>query len=210
MSTSDPLWTIAELGERVARALSVDYEGQSNGQVRDIPDRRTIRYYTTIGLIDRPAEMRGRTALYGRRHLLQLVAVKRLQAAGHSLVEIQKQLLGFTTAALGEIARLPGGEEESAGNRDSVEEIASAERPAGPFWTAQPAPARPNAPSGALIQTLHSIPLSEDASLLLTASVTAPATLTAEDVEAIGAAAEPLLQLLESRRLIRPRQQRGT
>ena len=66
----------AELGTLVARALSVDYPGQSNGQVRDVPDRRTIRYYTTLGLLDRPAEMRGRTALYGQRHLLQLVAVE--------------------------------------------------------------------------------------------------------------------------------------
>ena len=73
------LWTIDELGSRVALALSVDYDGQASGRVRDVPDRRTIRYYTTLGLIDRPA-LRGRTALYGRRHLLQLVAIKRLQA----------------------------------------------------------------------------------------------------------------------------------
>ena len=76
----EPLWTIDELGAVVALALSVDYAGQANGRVREVPDRRTIRYYTTLGLIDRPARMRGRTALYGRRHLLQLVAIKRLQA----------------------------------------------------------------------------------------------------------------------------------
>src|SRR5215212_2263085 len=33
--------------------------------------------------------MRGRTALYGRRHLAQVVAIKRLQAMGRSLAEIQ-------------------------------------------------------------------------------------------------------------------------
>src|SRR5262245_45243958 len=81
-SSLPPLWTIDELGAQVALALSVDYEGPHNSRIREVPDRRTIRYYTTLGLIDRPAEMRGRTALYGRRHLLQLVAIKRLQARG--------------------------------------------------------------------------------------------------------------------------------
>src|SRR6185437_9874632 len=99
------LWTIDELGARTAEALAVDYEGPPNGRVRDVPDRRTIRYYTTLGLLDRPAEFRGRTAYYGRRHLLQLVAIKRLQARGRSLAEVQQQLLGATDA---ELARLAG------------------------------------------------------------------------------------------------------
>ena len=59
-----------------------------NGQVRAVPDDRTVRYYGTIGLLDRPV-MRGRTALYGRRHLAQVVAIKRLQTMGRSLAEIQ-------------------------------------------------------------------------------------------------------------------------
>ena len=56
-------WTIDELSARVALALADRYEGAPNGRVRQVPDLRTIRYYTTLGLIDRPAEMRGRTAL---------------------------------------------------------------------------------------------------------------------------------------------------
>src|SRR5215471_1357192 len=100
MSRAELLWTIAELGALAERALAVDYPGQSNGQVRAVPDRRTIRYYTTLGLIDRPAQMRGRTALYGRRHLLQLVAIKRLQANGLSLQEVQQQLLGLSDTEL--------------------------------------------------------------------------------------------------------------
>src|SRR5437763_13371750 len=100
------LWTIDELGSRVALALSVDYDGQASGRVRTVPDRRTIRYYTTLGLIDRPAEWRGRTALYGRRHLLQLVSIKRLQAQGLSLAQLQEALLGLTDAALEKLARV--------------------------------------------------------------------------------------------------------
>src|SRR4051812_9272161 len=112
------LWTIDELGSRVALALSVDYDGQASGRVRDVPDQRTIRYYTTLGLIDRPAQMRGRTALYHRRHLLQLVAIKRLQTQGLTIAQIQEQLLGLPDRALEKIARL------------SVEVIDGAPRPA--------------------------------------------------------------------------------
>ena len=56
----ETLWTIDELGERVAGALGgPGYEGVPSGRVRDVPDLRTIRYYTTLGLLDRPAAMRG-------------------------------------------------------------------------------------------------------------------------------------------------------
>jgi hypothetical protein len=102
-----PRWTLDELAERVDAALAVDYGGQPSGRVRDVPDRRAIRWYTTIGLIDRPVAHRGRTALYGTRHLLQLVAVKRLQARGLPLVAIQRELAGATDAQLARVARLP-------------------------------------------------------------------------------------------------------
>src|SRR5919107_3716787 len=100
-------WTLDELAERVDAALAVDYAGQASGRVRDVPDRRVIRWYTTIGLVDRPLAHRGRTALYGPRHLLQLVAVKRLQARGLPLVAIQQELAGATDAQLARVARLP-------------------------------------------------------------------------------------------------------
>src|SRR5215211_5617368 len=109
-----PLWTIDDLGSQVALALSVDYEGQASGRVRDVPDRRTIRYYTTLGLVDRPAEMRGRTAYYGPRHLMQLAAIKRLQARGLSLAAVQRQLLGISDSALAGLARLPDGVSQGA------------------------------------------------------------------------------------------------
>ena len=105
-AASTPLWTIGELSAQAALALSVGYDGQGNGQVREVPDLRTIRYYTTLGLVDRPTAMQGRTALYGRRQLLQLVAIKRLQAKGRTLAELQQELLGRTDEARAEIAEL--------------------------------------------------------------------------------------------------------
>ena len=105
----EPRWTLDELAERVDVALAVDYAGPPSARVRAVPDRRAIRWYTTIGLIDRPVAHRGRTALYGPRHLLQLVAVKRLQASGLPLVAIQQELAGATDTQLARVARLPGG-----------------------------------------------------------------------------------------------------
>jgi DNA-binding transcriptional MerR regulator len=110
----EPRWTLDELAERVDLALAVDYQGQPSGRVRAVPDRRAIRWYTTIGLIDRPVAHRGRTALYGPRHLLQLVAVKRLQAKGLPLVAIQQELAGATDSQLAGVARLPAGARPTA------------------------------------------------------------------------------------------------
>src|SRR5215218_358463 len=122
-------WTLDELTERVGTALSVGYDGQPSGRVRDLPDRRAIRWYTTIGLVDRPAATRGRTAMYGPRHLLQLVAIKRLQAQGRSLVAIQAELAGATDAQLARVAQVADSTRSAAG-----------EAPAAPEAVPPPAP----------------------------------------------------------------------
>ena len=103
-------WTIEELRAAVATSLEQRYDGPPNARVRDVPDQRTIRYYTTLGLIDRALEMRGRTALYGTRHLVQLVAIKKLQAQGQSLAEVQQALVGQPTGAIARLAGLSLGQ----------------------------------------------------------------------------------------------------
>ncbi|MFI0372019.1 MerR family transcriptional regulator [Actinomadura sp. 1N219] len=103
----DDTWTITELAERAAAALAADGSAQVSGRVRDLPNQRLIRWYTTIGLVDPPLGRRGRTSLYGPRHLLQLVAVKRRQAIGRSIAEIQIELAAATDATLERIASLP-------------------------------------------------------------------------------------------------------
>jgi DNA-binding transcriptional MerR regulator len=72
-----------------------------------VPNERLVRWYVTVGLVDPPLSRRGRVARYGRRHLLQLVAVKRRQAEGQSLAEIQAELAGATDEALAAVARVP-------------------------------------------------------------------------------------------------------
>jgi hypothetical protein len=170
----DGLWTIDELSARVAEALAAGYPGQSSGRVREVPDRRTIRWYTTIGLLDRPAAMRGRTALYGRRHLLQIVAVKRLQADGHTLAEVQERLLGATEAMLADIAQVPDGLPSPAPETREK------------FWAARPA-----APPEAVV--VPGIRLGVNVTVLLGAANHLPDN---EELAAIEAAAGPLLETL--------------
>jgi DNA-binding transcriptional MerR regulator len=133
------LWTLAELAAEVAAQLQRNYQASGNGQVRAVPDERAIRYYTSIGLVDRPASMRGRTALYGRRHLAQLVAIKRLQALDKPLAEIQKLLPTLDDKTLARIAgvMLPAAER---GRREDFwrERVASAS--AAKVHAEQPAP----------------------------------------------------------------------
>jgi DNA-binding transcriptional MerR regulator len=182
-----PLWTIDELAAHVALALSVDYEGPGDSRARDVPDLRTIRYYTTLGLIERPAAMRGRTALYGPRHLLQLVAIKRLQAKGLTLTQLQERLLGLSDAALAALARMP----------DVGAKMAASPRRSDSFWTERPAPvSEPRDEEDEL--PLQGIRL--DVGITLLVSPARP--VDADDLEAIRAAAAPLLKVLDRRRLL--------
>ena len=87
-------------------------------RVNALPDERTVRFYQTSGLVDRPVRYEGRTALYGFRQLLQVVAVKLLQAQGHSLAQVQRALAGTTTAALEEAVRTSLGAPVSASPAD--------------------------------------------------------------------------------------------
>ncbi|MCA9034297.1 MAG: MerR family transcriptional regulator [Planctomycetaceae bacterium] len=99
---------ISELRTLIARALQfIDYTPAESARVRAVPDTRTIRYYTTLGLISPPSELRGRTAFYEEMHVLQVVAIKRLQAQNLTLSDIQNQLAGLPASKLNTIAGLP-------------------------------------------------------------------------------------------------------
>jgi DNA-binding transcriptional MerR regulator len=223
----EPRWTLDELAERVDTALAVDYSGPPSGRVRAVPDRRAIRWYTTIGLIDRPVAHRGRTALYGPRHLLQLVAVKRLQARGLPLVAIQQELAGATDSQLARVARLPegvaSGPAVSASHGDGLSgtgQAGSGTAAAAPatrgkvrragFWRERPAaftvaadaatltdPTDPVGPAGPATATLRGVRLGDGATLLLEPG----RELGAEDVRAVLEAAGPLLAALRERGL---------
>jgi DNA-binding transcriptional MerR regulator len=199
-------WTIEELAERVADALAAGYPGQPSARVREVPDRRTIRWYTTTGLVDRPAAMRGRTALYSRRHLLQLVAIKRLQARGRSLADIQEQLLNADDRTLEDVAALPPATAGSTGARTEAPARtrfwATPASPASPAEVAEvaeavrldghaPPPARP-APLHDSTTVVPAIRL-DGVTLLLDSAHRTP---TPGELAALRTAAAPLLDLL--------------
>ncbi len=214
------LWNLDELVAQVALGLSGgDYGGAASGRVRDLPDARAVRYYTTLGLLDRPV-MQGRTAFYGVRHLRQIVAIKKLQSRGWPLARVQQELAGIDDGALKRIAELTA-ELEVVASKESRAPIPAAprSRKAGAFWTQPPAEtetkdgifaAMPMSEPAAEAETgsapttnvppasMQGLKLGDHAMLLIQAA----RALEAGDLDAITAAAAPLLALLEKRGLL--------
>ena len=114
MGRSEPRWTLPELAHELALVLAEGRVVPTDRRARDLPEPRTLRYYAALGLLDPPAELRGRTAYYGRRHLAQLVAIKRLQAEGLTLVEVEARLRDLSPRALFALAKLPTEAEREA------------------------------------------------------------------------------------------------
>ena len=185
--------TIRELASTATDAVLAANVRAADRRVTDLPDERTIRWYATIGLLDRPSGNRGRTALYGERHVLQLVAIKRLQAAGHSLAEIQERLVGATDRTLRRVAGIDGTVAPAGGAIAPVAATAgAAAATARRFW--REAPMQRSAEPTTILTGLD---LGNGVVLML------PGQPDPSDVDAIRAAAQPLLDLLAQRQLSR-------
>lgn len=208
---------IADLRTLTARALQEsDYRPAVSARVRAVPDTRTIRYYTTLGLLAPPRVMRGRTALYDEQHLLQIVAIKRLQAQDQTLSDIQKQLQGLPKEQLETIARLPESFwddadaylsdpknfSKSTGNDDAGKATSTESQP---FWLREPK--LPKSPPQVQLTASESESLSTAIRLRFigaTISVELPhkETLSKTDLTKLREAAIPLIQELERQQLI--------
>jgi len=81
---------------------------QPSDRVTETLSERTLRYYISQGLVDRPSGKEGASALYGYRHLLQLLALKRLQASYLPVKKIREIVPESTNDALRVI--ISGGE----------------------------------------------------------------------------------------------------
>jgi DNA-binding transcriptional MerR regulator len=81
----------AETAERIIASLKFE---QERGTVTAIPDERTIRYYLAEGLIQPPEEKRGAASVFSYLNLLQLVAVKKLQAEHLPISKIRELVPG--------------------------------------------------------------------------------------------------------------------
>ena len=142
-------YTLDDLVVAVAgRLAALGLDHQSNGQVSAFPDRRTLRYYTTLGLLDRPDAVRDRQAVYHDRHVTQAVAVKRLQAAGFTLARIQARLAGLDPEALEALATGPA-PAPVATDVNPLEALAPAAAPAWSEPRGRQSPAARAAPASA-------------------------------------------------------------
>jgi DNA-binding transcriptional MerR regulator len=182
-------WTLSEFVAVAAERIAA-LPAPKNGQVRAVPDERTVRYYGTLGLLDKPM-LQGRTALYGPRQLAQVIAIKRLQATGRSLAEIQALWPTLDDASL---RRMSGVDVKGKPTAPARKE----------FWkqTAAPVPASaaPFAPP-ALPPLELRIALAPNVVLVVTPSADGALALTSADADAIRAAAAPLVTELARRQL---------
>jgi DNA-binding transcriptional MerR regulator len=80
---------------------------QERHKVTDVPTLRTLRFYVAQGLLDKPLSYEQRTALYGYRHLLQVVVIKCLQANHIPLIKIREVLQGLSNEEMERLVDLP-------------------------------------------------------------------------------------------------------
>jgi DNA-binding transcriptional MerR regulator len=93
-------FSLEELSRRI-NAWCAEHEiAPASGQAGEVVSERNVRYYRTLGLIDAP-EGGG----YGEKHLLQLTAVRLLQAQGLPLRRIRELVYGRSLPELREIHR---------------------------------------------------------------------------------------------------------
>ena len=94
-------YSLSELAAAVNQWCAEARLEPANGQVGEAITERNIRFYRTTGLIDAPTSGGGRG--YGERHLLQLTAIRILQAQGLPLRRIRELLFGRSLTELREI-----------------------------------------------------------------------------------------------------------
>lgn len=200
--------TLPELVAAVPVLLASDYGGVRSGRIRDLPDARTVRWYQTLGMVDRPLAFRGRTALYGSRHLLQLAAIKKLQSSDLSLSEIQRGLAGAKDAELARSAGVTMTDVERAvegvvrGRSHTVTDVVAAVVAAEPrsrsrrdstFWKAAPVDAAAAVPTADTTRGMQSANLGGAGMLLWNGR-----PLTAAERSMLDRLSEPLIVFLQS------------
>jgi len=79
-------------------------------RVSAVPDIRTFRMYRTQKLVDPPNTKAGSAGVYGRKHVVQLAAIKSLQAQRLPLRRIRMALANASTRRLEKIIRYPAGQ----------------------------------------------------------------------------------------------------
>lgn len=109
--------TLETLSARINAWCDEHGVSPASGQAGELVSERNIRYYRTLGLIDPPED-----GGYTEKHLLQLTAIRLLQAQGLHLRRIRELLYGRSLTELREIRRrgLAEGKRLSAAVRISL------------------------------------------------------------------------------------------
>jgi DNA-binding transcriptional MerR regulator len=180
------LLTLTEFAAAAANAVQASGAVPENRQAKPIPAERMVRYYTARGLLPRPGN-RGRALMYGRTHLVRLVAIKRLQGQGLSLEEIAERLDAMSAAEVESLAAIPDAAMPAGlGDPEPAPEPA---RAAGSFWRTVPDQvADVPVVAAPTVASLQAVRLSDTVTLLVDGPLPA--------LDALRRAAGPLLDLL--------------
>ena len=119
-----------ELADEAARLLDQFVPRQERGSVSEVPDERMVRYYASEGLIAPPEGRQGSAAVYGYTHLLQLLAVKKLQADHLSIKNIRELVEGKAERDLEQILNIRGAGRTEHSRNSATEYLESLLKPA--------------------------------------------------------------------------------
>jgi hypothetical protein len=88
-------WNARGLAAHVTALVDATGMRPTNASARAAPSARSVRFYVSNGLLDRP-EGTGTAATYNYRHLLQLLAIKIRQREGQTLETIKREMKEVT------------------------------------------------------------------------------------------------------------------
>ena len=92
-------WNARGLAAHVTALVDAAGMRPTNASARAAPSARSVRFYVSNGLLDRP-EGTGTAATYNYRHFLQLLAIKIRQREGQTLDVIKREMKEITGDAL--------------------------------------------------------------------------------------------------------------
>lgn len=106
----------AQTAERILAQLDLE---QARGTVTNVPDERTIRYYLSEGLIQSPEEKQGTASVFAYLNLLQLIAVKKLQAEHLPIRKIRELVADKSEQELETLLGFGGAGSKKAGENEA-------------------------------------------------------------------------------------------
>jgi DNA-binding transcriptional MerR regulator len=206
---------VAELAAEAAKILADSGLAQARGTVSDVPDERTIRYYLAEGLVSPAEDKQGTASVFGYRHLLQLLAVKKLQSEHLPIRKIRELVERREVRELERLLGLEGGASSKNEALSYLEKLLTKPAPKGQtnsagglnFSSSQPSMAQSAPPSPPVSQSSSSgggawerIEIEPGLELHVQSSYQSP-----PDARGIRRLTQAIVRLIESRGLKMPR-----